>query len=141
VWATRRGGGVTLSTHLDTVPPYVPPRLEGTRLYGRGSSDAKGIAEVLDTPFLTSGGVGVVSSWSVSPSVTSLTLTPTAALVGLTMTAALQTNTAGVIDLNCTAAATGVGRAAVRATTSPVRASRPAISAAASTPSPSRTCT
>ena len=47
VWATRRGGGVTLSTHLDTVPPYVPPRLEGTRLYGRGSSDAKGIAAAM----------------------------------------------------------------------------------------------
>ena len=26
VWATRSGGGVTLSTHLDTVPPYIPPR-------------------------------------------------------------------------------------------------------------------
>ena len=47
IWATRRGGGVTLSTHLDTVPPYVPPRLEGNRLYGRGSSDAKGIAAAM----------------------------------------------------------------------------------------------
>ncbi len=47
VWATRRGGGVTLSTHLDTVPPYVPPRLEGNRLYGRGSCDAKGIAAAM----------------------------------------------------------------------------------------------
>ena len=37
-------GGVTFSTHLDTVPPFVPPRLEGTRLLGRGASDAKGIA-------------------------------------------------------------------------------------------------
>lgn len=44
VWATRRGGGVTLSTHLDTVPPYIAPRLEGNRLYGRGACDAKGIA-------------------------------------------------------------------------------------------------
>jgi acetylornithine deacetylase len=44
IWASRSGGGVTLSTHLDTVPPYLPPRLEGTRLYGRGASDAKGIA-------------------------------------------------------------------------------------------------
>ena len=44
LWATRRGSGVTLSTHLDTVPPFVPPRLEGTRLYGRGACDAKGIA-------------------------------------------------------------------------------------------------
>ena len=47
VWATRRGGGVTLSTHLDTVPPYLPPRLEGNRLFGRGSSDAKGIAAAM----------------------------------------------------------------------------------------------
>ena len=44
VWARRRGGGVTLSTHLDTVPPYVPPRRDGRRLYGRGACDAKGIA-------------------------------------------------------------------------------------------------
>jgi acetylornithine deacetylase len=36
VWASRAGGGVTLSTHLDTVPPYYPPRLAGSRLYGRG---------------------------------------------------------------------------------------------------------
>lgn len=47
VWATRRGGGVTLSTHLDTVPPFVAPRLEGTRLYGRGACDAKGIAAAM----------------------------------------------------------------------------------------------
>jgi len=38
---------VTFSTHLDTVPPYVPPRLEGSRLFGRGSSDAKGIAAAM----------------------------------------------------------------------------------------------
>lgn len=47
VWATRRGGGVTLSTHLDTVPPFVPPRREGDRLYGRGACDAKGIAAAM----------------------------------------------------------------------------------------------
>ena len=48
VWASRGGrGGVTLSTHLDTVPPYVPPRLEGERLFGRGSCDAKGIAAAM----------------------------------------------------------------------------------------------
>jgi acetylornithine deacetylase len=47
VWASRAGHGVTLSTHLDTVPPYIPPRLEGSRLYGRGSSDAKGIAAAM----------------------------------------------------------------------------------------------
>ncbi|HEY5492902.1 MAG TPA: M20/M25/M40 family metallo-hydrolase [Gemmatimonadaceae bacterium] len=47
VWASRRGGGVTLSTHLDTVPPYVPPRLVGERLFGRGACDAKGIAAAM----------------------------------------------------------------------------------------------
>ncbi len=47
VWASREGGGVTLSTHLDTVPPYVPARLAGDRLYGRGACDAKGIAAAM----------------------------------------------------------------------------------------------
>ena len=47
VWATRGRGAVTLSTHLDTVPPYYPPRLQGSRLYGRGSCDAKGIAAAM----------------------------------------------------------------------------------------------
>jgi acetylornithine deacetylase len=32
------------STHLDCVPPFFPSRLEGERLYGRGTCDAKGIA-------------------------------------------------------------------------------------------------
>jgi acetylornithine deacetylase len=35
---------LVFSTHLDCVPPFVPSRLEGDRLYGRGSCDAKGIA-------------------------------------------------------------------------------------------------
>jgi acetylornithine deacetylase len=47
VWATRGKGAITLSTHLDTVPPYIPPRLEGERLYGRGACDAKGIAAAM----------------------------------------------------------------------------------------------
>jgi acetylornithine deacetylase len=34
---------VVLSTHFDTVPPYVPVREDGAVLYGRGVSDAKGI--------------------------------------------------------------------------------------------------
>ncbi|HEY0972695.1 MAG TPA: M20/M25/M40 family metallo-hydrolase [Gemmatimonadales bacterium] len=38
---------VTLSTHLDTVPPYIPPRLEDGILYGRGACDAKGIAAAM----------------------------------------------------------------------------------------------
>ena len=35
---------VTLSTHLDTVPPMILPRREGSRIHGRGACDAKGIA-------------------------------------------------------------------------------------------------
>jgi len=47
VWASRSGRGVTLSTHLDTVPPYIAPRLDGDRLRGRGACDAKGIAAAM----------------------------------------------------------------------------------------------
>ena len=39
---------VTLTTHLDTVPPFIPPRRDGETLYGRGACDAKGIAAVDD---------------------------------------------------------------------------------------------
>ena len=38
IWASRAGHGVALSTHLDTVRPYIPPRLEGNRLLGRGAT-------------------------------------------------------------------------------------------------------
>lgn len=34
---------VVLTTHLDTVPPFIPVREEGDYLYGRGTCDAKGI--------------------------------------------------------------------------------------------------
>lgn len=33
---------VLFSTHLDTVPPYFPPRRDGETIHGRGSCDAKG---------------------------------------------------------------------------------------------------
>ncbi len=38
---------LTFSTHLDTVPPFIAPRLDGDRLSGRGSCDAKGIAAAM----------------------------------------------------------------------------------------------
>jgi acetylornithine deacetylase len=47
LWASRAGGGVTLSTHVDTVPPFIAPRLEGDKLFGRGACDAKGIAAAM----------------------------------------------------------------------------------------------
>jgi acetylornithine deacetylase len=34
---------VTLSTHMDTVPPYFASREDATHIYGRGACDAKGI--------------------------------------------------------------------------------------------------
>jgi acetylornithine deacetylase len=34
---------VTLSTHMDTVPPFFPSREDHTHIHGRGSCDAKGI--------------------------------------------------------------------------------------------------
>jgi acetylornithine deacetylase len=37
------GPSVVFSTHFDCVPPFFPSRVDGDRLYGRGSCDAKGI--------------------------------------------------------------------------------------------------
>jgi acetylornithine deacetylase len=37
----------TLSTHLDTVPPYLPPSVADGVLRGRGACDAKGIAAAM----------------------------------------------------------------------------------------------
>lgn len=34
---------VVLSTHMDTVPPYIPASEDGDFIYGRGACDAKGI--------------------------------------------------------------------------------------------------
>lgn len=36
------GPTVLLASHLDTVPGHVPVRFEGSRIFGRGASDAKG---------------------------------------------------------------------------------------------------
>jgi acetylornithine deacetylase len=43
VLATLDAPVVVLSTHYDCVPPFMPSRVEGGRLFGRGSCDAKGI--------------------------------------------------------------------------------------------------
>src|SRR5688500_18345656 len=34
---------VFLSTHLDTVPPFIPPTEADDKIFGRGACDAKGI--------------------------------------------------------------------------------------------------
>ncbi len=34
---------VVFSTHMDTVPPFIPSSEDAARIYGRGSCDAKGI--------------------------------------------------------------------------------------------------
>ena len=34
---------ITFSTHMDTVPPFLPSREDAQKIYGRGSCDAKGI--------------------------------------------------------------------------------------------------
>ena len=39
LWGRPR---VLFSTHLDTVPPYLPPRLQDGAVWGRGACDAKG---------------------------------------------------------------------------------------------------
>jgi acetylornithine deacetylase len=46
VWATHPAHPqpeLVLSTHMDTVPPFVPSSETADRIYGRGSCDAKGI--------------------------------------------------------------------------------------------------
>ena len=40
---------VTLSTHMDTVPPFFASREDGTHIHGRGSCDAKGIIAAMIT--------------------------------------------------------------------------------------------
>jgi acetylornithine deacetylase len=44
VYASLEAPEVVLSTHLDCVPPFFPSRIDGARLFGRGTCDAKGIA-------------------------------------------------------------------------------------------------
>jgi len=42
--ATRTASpDVLLCTHVDTVPPFIPPRREGGTIWGRGACDTKGI--------------------------------------------------------------------------------------------------
>jgi acetylornithine deacetylase len=47
LYATREPPVVVLSTHLDTVPPYIGLREDDEWLHGRGTCDAKGIAAAM----------------------------------------------------------------------------------------------
>jgi acetylornithine deacetylase len=49
VYAWRKPPVVVFSTHLDTVPPFVPLREDGDALWGRGTCDAKGLAAAMIT--------------------------------------------------------------------------------------------
>src|SRR2546426_712800 len=46
VFARHGPPEIVLSTHMDTVPPFVPSREDTEFIYGRGSCDAKGILRV-----------------------------------------------------------------------------------------------
>lgn len=50
---------VWLSTHLDTVPPFIPPTEDDEKIYGRGACDAKGIiaAQIIAAERLRSEGI------------------------------------------------------------------------------------
>jgi len=52
---------VVFSTHMDTVPPFIPSSEDATRVYGRGSCDAKGIiaAQVVAAERLRQEGIHV----------------------------------------------------------------------------------
>ena len=58
---TGKRPDVVLSTHMDTVPPFLPSREDDLYLYGRGTCDAKGIiaAQVAAAERLREAGVAV----------------------------------------------------------------------------------
>ncbi|BDU71645.1 M20 family metallopeptidase [Mesoterricola silvestris] len=59
VLATWGEPRILFSTHLDTVPPFLPPRWEGGTLFARGACDAKGqiVAQLLAAEALRESGV------------------------------------------------------------------------------------
>jgi acetylornithine deacetylase len=64
IWATHPDHpkpDLALSTHMDTVPPFIPSSETADRIYGRGSCDAKGIivAQIAAAEKLKSEGVHV----------------------------------------------------------------------------------
>ena len=64
VWATipqEAQPKIVFSTHMDTVPPFVPSKEDSERIWGRGSCDAKGIiaAQIATAERLRSEGLHV----------------------------------------------------------------------------------
>ena len=47
LYAYRETPALVFSTHLDTVPPYIPLREDTESIHGRGSCDAKGLAAAM----------------------------------------------------------------------------------------------
>lgn len=47
LYAYRAPPALVFSTHLDTVPPYLPLAEDGKAIHGRGSCDAKGLAAAM----------------------------------------------------------------------------------------------
>jgi acetylornithine deacetylase len=47
LYAFREAPALVFSTHLDTVPPYIPLSEDGDSIHGRGSCDAKGLAAAM----------------------------------------------------------------------------------------------
>jgi len=60
-WPGHPRPEIVFSTHMDTVPPFIPSSEDDTAIYGRGSSDAKGIlaTQVIAAEKLRSDGVYV----------------------------------------------------------------------------------
>src|SRR4051812_429413 len=59
---TDRRPRVVLSTHMDTVPPFIPSSEDQTRIFGRGACDAKGIiaAQIMAAARLREEGVNEI---------------------------------------------------------------------------------
>ena len=60
-WSEHSRPEIVFSTHMDTVPPFIPSSEDGTRIYGRGACDAKGIiaAQMVAAEKLRAAGVFV----------------------------------------------------------------------------------
>ncbi|CAH6723960.1 hypothetical protein CLIB1444_24S00408 [[Candida] jaroonii] len=57
---------VLLTSHIDTVPPYIPYSVDGTKIYGRGTCDAKGSVASQVFSFLSLWNRGLIKDGDVS---------------------------------------------------------------------------